>query len=159
MAAEALKVAPTLVVPDAPVRRFELPDLDTHAKWFLPRLLKEFPHLNERSAIGFLRGIIYSNEFLFLFQDHAVALAQMMQSGGLEAEPIIWERFVWVEDPTNVAHKQAAASFYDRFSKWAKQLGVRVIHIENRTDVDHEMIRARVDGKRIYETEQHYLRL
>jgi hypothetical protein len=138
------------------VRRFELPDMDRHASWFMPRFLKEFPHLNERSAIGFLRGIIYSNEFLFLFQDKGVALAQSMGSGGLEPEPIVWERFVWVEDPANVEQQKAAAFFYPRMEKWAKGLGVRVIHVENKSDVGHELIKAQMG--RIYETSQKYLR-
>src|SRR5215468_6993166 len=94
------------------VRRFELPDLDHHARWFMPRFLKEYPHLNQRAAIGFLRGIIYNNEFLFLFQDNAVARAQLMHSGGLEPEAIVWERFVWVENPADAAQTHAASSFY-----------------------------------------------
>ena len=140
----------------AEVRRFELPDLDRHGKWFLPRFLKEFPHLNERSAIGFLRGIIYSNEFLFLFQEKGVALAQAMGSGGLEAEPIIWERFVWVEDPTNVEQQKAAAFFYNRIEKWAQTMGTKIVHVEMKSDVPHEMIKAQVG--RVYETVQKYLR-
>jgi hypothetical protein len=156
MPAEALK--PVLLPPAffAEVRRFELPDMDHHARWFMPRFLKEFPHLNERSAIGFLRGIIYSNEFLFLFQDRGIALAQAMGSGGLEAEPIIWERFVWVEDPANIEQQKAAAFFYPRMEKWAKGLGVKVIHVENKSDVGHELIKAQVG--RVYETAQKYIR-
>lgn len=140
----------------AEVRRFELPDLDTHAKWFMPRFLREFPHLNERSAIGFLRGIIYSNEFLFLFQEKGVALAQAMGSGGLEADPIIWERFVWVEDPTDTAQQQAAAFFYVRFIKWAEGMGTRIIHVENKSDVSHDLVKARAG--RVFETAQRFLR-
>ena len=157
--AEALKVAPARpleAVFFVEVRRFELPDLDHHGKWFLPRFLREFPHLNERTAIGFLRGIIYSNEFLFLFQEKGVALAQAMGSGGLEAEPIIWERFVWVEDPTNVEQQKAAAFFYNRIEKWAQTMGTKIVHVEMKSDVPHEMIKAQVG--RVYETAQKYLR-
>jgi hypothetical protein len=156
MPAEALKpVAPPPVV-YAEVRRFELPDLDTHARWFMPRFLKEYPHLNERSAIGFLRGIIYSNEFLFLFQEKGVALAQAMGSGGLEAEPIVWERFVWVENPADAGQQQAASLFYSRIAKWAKGMGVTKIHVEENSDVPHDMIKAQCG--RIYETQQKYIR-
>lgn len=156
MPAEVLKpVAPPPVL-GSDVRRFELPDMDRHAKWFMPRFLKEFPHLNERSAIGFLRGIIYSNEFLFLFQEKGIALAQMMSSGGLEAEAIVWERFVWIEYPEDVGQQQAAAFFYPRFAEWAKRMGVGVIHVECKTDVPHEMIKARVG--RVFETSQKFIR-
>jgi hypothetical protein len=155
MPPELKPVAPPPVV-FAEVRRFELPDLDAHGKWFLPRFLKEFPHLNERSAIGFLRGIIYSNEFLFLFQEKGVALAQAMQSGGLDGEPIVWERFVWVENPADASQQQAAAFFYGRIAKWAKGMGVTKVHVEENTDVPHDMIKAQCG--RIYETQQKYIR-
>lgn len=156
MPAEALKPLAAPPVLFAEVRRFELPDLDTHAKWFMPRFLREYPHLNERGAIGFLKGILYSNEFLFLFQEKGVALAQAMGSGGLEAEPIIWERFVWVEDPADAGQQQAASFFYPRFIKWAEGLGTKVIHIENHTDVSHDMIKARAG--RVFETVQKFIR-
>ncbi len=155
--AEVLKTASPALVLGADVRRFELPDLDHHARWFLPRFLQEFPHLNERAAIGFLRGVIYSNEFLFLFQDKGVALAQSMGSGGLEDEAIVWERFVWIQDPANTAQQQAAAFFYNRIVKWAVQLGAKVVHIENKTDVPHDMIRAQAG--RIHETQQKYIKV
>ena len=156
MAEQALKpVAPPAVV-FSEVRRFELPDLDRHGAWFLPRFLKEFPHLNERSAIGFLRGIIYSNEFLFLFQEKGIALFQSIGAGGLDAEPIIWERFVWVEDPTSASQQQAAAFFYTRVRKWAEGLGVTKVHVEEHTDVPHELIKTQVG--RVYETAQKFIR-
>ena len=154
--AEILKpVAPPPVI-GADVRRFELPDMDRHARWFMPRFLTEFPHLNERSAIGFLRGIIYSNEFLFLFQEKGVALAQAMGSGGLDAEAIVWERFVWVEDPTDVAQQQAASFFYVRIAEWAKRMGTGIVHVECKSDVSHDLIKAKVG--RVFETSQKFIR-
>src|SRR5579864_7199026 len=104
--AEALKVTPAPLVLHAEVRRFDLPDIDRHGSWFLPRFLKEFPHLNERAAIGFIKAVLYSNEFLFLFQEKAVALFQSVGSGGLEPQEIVWERFVWVESPTDAGQQQ-----------------------------------------------------
>jgi len=155
MAEQALKPVPAAPVLYAEVRRFELPDMDRH-KWFLPRFLKEFPHLNERGAIGFLRGILYSNEFLFLFQEKGAALAQSMGSGGLEPEPIVWERFVWVEDPADTAQQQAAAFFYPRIAAWAKTMGVSKVHVEEHSDVAHELIKAQVG--RVFETAQKFIR-
>jgi hypothetical protein len=161
MPAEALKpVAPAPVL-FAEVRRFFLADLDRHRSWFFPRFVKEFPHLNERSAIGFLKGIMESNEFMFLTLHentlkNGVALAQSMGSGGLEAEPIVWERFVWVEDPANVEQQKAAAFFYPRIVKWAQGLGTKVIHVECRSDVPRELIKAQAG--RVFETAQAYLR-
>jgi hypothetical protein len=157
--AEALKVAPAPApIPlFAEVRRFDLPDIDRHGAWFLPRFLKEYPHINERAAIGFIKAVLYSNEFLFLFQEKAVALFQAVGSGGLEPQEIIWERFVWLQDPNDVQQQQAAAQFYVRALKWAQQKGVEIVHTELSTDVPRDTIKA-VAG-RVFETTQAFLRV
>ena len=155
--AEPLKVAPAPTVLYSEVRRFDLPDLDRHAAWFLPRLIKEYPHLNERSAIGFLRSVLYDNTYLFLYQEKGVALAQVLGAGGLDAEGVVWERFVWVADPTDEGQKTAAASFYPQMLKWAKQLGIDVVHVENKSDVPRELIKSAAG--RVFETAQAFLRV
>jgi hypothetical protein len=155
--AETLKVAPIPPVFSSEVRRFDLPDIDRHGAWFLPRFLQQFPHLNERAAIGFIKSVLYSNEFLFLFQDKAVALFQSVGSGGLEPQEIVWERFAWVENPTDAGQQQAAAAFYPRALKWAQQKGIDVVHVDNSTDVPREVIKAAAG--RVFETTQAYLKV
>jgi hypothetical protein len=156
MAEASVAVVPPAISDE--VRRFELPDLDRHAKWFMARFLQAFPHLNERLAIGFLRGIIYNNEYMFLFQEHGVALAQMMQDHALGAgTPVIWERFVWVEDPTDVDMQKAAATFYTRFVEWGQRMGVRTMVLEESSDVPSDRIKALVG--RVFERTQRYARL
>lgn len=148
---------PAPIVLGSEVRRFEIPDLDRHAAWFMPRFLLSFPHLNERQAIGFLRGIVYSNEFHFLFQERGVALAQAMGSHALDGDPIIWERFVWVADPENKDQIEAAAFFYDNFGTWAKRKGIERIIVEQQSDVPHELVRSHLG--RIYSVEQKIARI
>lgn len=152
-AAEVL-IAPT-ALPE--IRRLQIPDLDRHAGWFLPRFQKTFPHLNQRQAIGFLKNVIYDNEFLFLFQNNAVAMAQAMSAHGLDASTIIWERFVWVADPTDQDQLEQASHFYTEFLTWAKRKSVAIVHIEENTDVPHELIRSRVG--RVLNTEQKFVKL
>lgn len=157
---EALKVAPVPVTASggqAETRRFELPDIDRHGSWFLPRFLKEFPHLNERAAIGFVKSILYSNEFLFLFQEKSVALFQSVASGGLENQEVIWERFVWLEEPNDAKQQQAAAQFYVRALKWAQQKAADVVHVECSSDVPRETIKNAAG--RVFETQQFFLRV
>lgn len=157
---EALKVAPVPVTASggqAETRRFELPDIDRHGSWFLPRFLKEFPHLNERAAIGFVKSILYSNEFLFLFQEKAVGLFQAVGSGGLEPQEILWERFVWLQNPTDVEQQKAAATFYVRALKWAATKGCDVVHVECSSDVPRETIKNAAG--RVFETQQFFLRV
>jgi hypothetical protein len=155
--AEALKVTPAPVVIHAEVRRFDLPDIDRHGSWFLPRFLKEFPHLNERAAIGFIKSCLYDNEYLFLFQDKGVALFQAVASGGFDPAGIVWERFVWVESSTDAGQQQAAAAFYLRALKWAQQKGIDVVHVDNSTDVSRDLIKAAAG--RVFETTQAFLRV
>lgn len=147
MAVAAVQERPTVeppkVIPE--IRRFELPDLDRHARWFMPRFLEKFSHLTERQAVGFLRGVLYENQFLFLFWDHGVALAQTMNDHALAGQkPIIWERFVFIEDPKNPVHQQAGSYFYEHMARWAKRQGVEVIRLENATDIPHELIKERL---------------
>jgi hypothetical protein len=142
---------------DPMVRRFELPDLSRHGKWIMPRLLQAFPHLNERSAAGFLSSIIYNNEHLFLYQPHGVALAQVVSSHTLMPKPVIWERFVWVEDQQDKDQINAAASFYDHFAKWGKAMDVEIMIVEELTDVPHELIKTKVG--RVFSRQQQFARL
>lgn len=158
MAVETTMVAkPAPIVLGSEVRRFELPDLDRHSLWFMPRFLKNFPHLNERQAIGFLRGVLYSNEYLFLFQEKGIALAQAVGSHALDASSVVWERFVWVEDPENKMQVEAASYFYERFGEWAKRKSISTVLVDQQTDVSDELIKARIG--RIFTTEQKFARV
>jgi|SRR5215475_9732825 len=131
------------------VRRFELPDLDRHGGWIIKRLLNAYPHLNERQLAGWLRGLIYSNEFLFLFQEHSVALAHAVRPDILTPRTMVFEKFVWAQSPEHVVE---AAFFYERIKVWAKQQDAEQIIVEEQTDVPHEMIYkalGRVNERRI----------
>lgn len=134
------------------VRRFERPDIDKHAAWFIPRLLKSFPHLNERSAFTWLLSILSSNEFMFLYLDHGVALAQAVQYG-LRAEAVVEEQFVWIEDPLDKDMQNDAAFVYSHFYEWAKRKGLPVLIVEENSDVPHEAV-AKILDKRLFERKQ-----
>ena len=126
---------------DAPsMRRFELPDLTNHGGWITKRLLTAFPHRTAQDLAGWLRGILYSNEFLFLYQDHGVALATVTRAHPLEPRPIVQEMFVLVEE----GHVQEGAVFYDWFVRWAKAQSIDTIAVEALSDVPHDMIKERV---------------
>jgi|ERR1700681_2630375 len=146
----AVKAAPPPLVP---IRRFEVADLSKHGGWIMRRLQKAYPHQNDRSMAGWLREIIGSNEFLFLYQEHAVALAQTLRTSTLDAKPIIMERFVFAEE----GHVDAAAEFYGEFALWAKRQEVTTIVVEEMSDVPHEMIRERLG--RLFTRQQVFARL
>ena len=152
------ELAQVLPVDHAPVRRFELPDLHKHAGWLVPRLLKTYTHLNERSVLGWLQNILYNNEYHFLYQDHAIGLAQSMSAHTLSGLPVIHERFVWCEDPKNAEQQRQASHFYSEFARWAKMQGANTMIVEENSDVPHEMVRDRL-AKRVFERTQKFAKV
>lgn len=153
MAESALK----FVSPAPVIRRFDTADLSKHGAWIMPRMLKAFPHLNERGVATFLQNIIYNNEYLLLYHDNGVALAQVMSAHSLDAKPIVHERFVWVQDPEDKEQVKNATGFYHEFLKWAKSQSAEVIIVENNTDVPHEMIKEKLG--RIFTRQQQFARV
>lgn len=124
-----------------PVRRFDLPDLTRHGGWMIERLKLAYPHLTDRELQGWLRGIIYSSEFLFLYQPNSVALAQTVHHN-LAPKAIVQERFVFCEDKANSEHVDEAVLFYAEFKRWAKARGCDVVIVEELTDVPHKKLEA-----------------
>lgn len=139
------------------IRKFQLPDLDRHGRWILPRMASAWPHLNERALVGFLRGILASNEFLFLYQPHGVALAQMIGTHTLSPKPIVQERFVWVEDRDDKEQIANAALFYDRIRDWAKSARVETVIVAELSDVPIDLIKERLG--RIFNRQQQFARV
>lgn len=149
------------IVEDRPLpftRRFERPDIDKHAEWLFPRMLKTFPHMPEfRNVQTFILNILPVNEYIFLVQDHAVALAQIARIG-IDPNPVIEEIFVWCADPGNIEQQEDAAHFYTHFAELAKRRGIATIIVDQNTDVPRNLI-ADATGKRVFDTKQSYLRM
>ncbi len=139
------------------VRRFDLVKLNSHGRWVLPRLMEVYPHLTERSAAGWLATLVNNNEFLFLETDDAVGLAQAVQAHMLQQKPIVQEHFVFCRERENKEHRTQAAGMYDRFAAWAKSLGAEILVVEERTDVPHELIKARLG--RVFQRQVQFARV
>lgn len=154
MAEAALKLVET---PAPTIRRFNSADLSKHGAWILPRMLQTFRHLNERGAASFLQNIDYNNQFLMLYHETGVALAQVMSAHSLDAKPVIYERFVWVQDKNDYTQVRHAANFYTEFHRWAKQQSVEVMIVEENTDIPHEMIKEKLG--RIFTRQQQFARV
>lgn len=149
-------IAPVLT---AAIRRFELPDLDLHGGWIKERLLKQFPHLNDRIVIGWLKGMLYSSETLFLYQPNSVCMAQIVKLHTLDPAPVVQERFVWCRDPNSAAHQAEAAEFYERIMAWAMHQSAGAVIVEEATDVPREMIQSKLGNKRIFNRQQAFVKL
>jgi hypothetical protein len=152
------EAAQVLVIDDgSSLRRFQVPDLDRHQGWLLPRFKAAYPQVTDRERAGWLRGIIYQNEYLFLFQDSCVALFQVMRGHTLAPQAVIMEHFVWCEDKDNAEHQAQAANFYSEVQTWAKHQGAGTIIVEINSDVPHDMIKERLG--RLFTRQEIFARL
>jgi hypothetical protein len=138
-------------------RRFELPDLSRHGGWLLKRFLVLFPDMTEKYIAGYLSGLIYNNEHLFLYQEHAVALAQLVHSPGIKPAKVVQERFVWVEDKTDKQQSEFAADFYTHMKLWAQRIGAERIIVCENSDVPKSLIENRLG--RVFDTKVSHVRV
>jgi hypothetical protein len=125
------------------VRRFNLAEMSEQLPWILPRLLKAYPNQNQRSIIGWLNTVIDQNEFLCLYQPHAVCFAERVALDRLSGKMIVREIFVWCEDPENISHVHAAAEFYPMLADWARHQGIDKVIVCEKTDVPAEEVRKK----------------
>jgi hypothetical protein len=139
------------------VRRFEPADLSRHGPWLLKRFAVIFPDMSEKYFAGYLSGLIFDNEHAFFYQDHAVALAQLVHSPGIKTVKVVQERFVWVEDRNNKDQLENAADFYTHIKLWGtRQSAERLIVCES-SDVPKPLIEARLG--RLFDTKVTHARV
>ena len=132
------------------IRRFEIADLSKHGPWLMKRFLAKFPEMGEKTIAGYLNGLIVNNEHIFLYQDHAVALAQIVFSPGIKPVRVLQERFVWVENREDKDQLSDAADFYDQFKQEAKRRDVERIIVCEDSDVPKTLIEQRLG--RLFDT-------
>ena len=119
-------------------------DLSQHGPWLMKRFVAKFPDADERYIAGYLSRLIYDNEHLFLYQPHAVALAQIIHSPGIKPIKIIQERFVWVQDRADKEQLENAADFYSEMKLWGKRQNAERIFACEDSDVPKPLIVARI---------------
>jgi hypothetical protein len=141
------------VAPPPVTRRFDIADLNKHGGWILKRIQQARPTLSDPQIMQWLKSIIYSNEFLFLYQEHGCALAQTVREETLAGTPVVKERFVFAEE----GHTEGAAEFYTHILWWAKNQGVATIVVEEMTDVPHDAIKEKLG--RLFERKQVFARV
>ena len=122
----------------------------------MPRLTAAL-ELPEQRVGAWLRSMIDSNEHLFQWQPHSVALAEVQRVNGLADKPIVRERFVFAENPDDLTHVKEAAGFYDEFRRWAKSLGAEIILVEELSNIPHDLIKEKLG--RIFTREQKFARV
>jgi hypothetical protein len=141
----------------ADIRRFYPADLSAHGPWILKRLMQMFPEADEHWLAGWLRGTIFDNAHLFLYQEDAVCLAQVITLPSIKPVKAVQERFVWVKDKSNEDQLEAAADFYEDMALWARGLRIERLFVCENTDVPKEEITKRIG--RIFDTKVCHVRL
>lgn len=137
--------------------RFSLNDLTVHAEWFIPRLLKVYPHLNERSVATWLRGVMDQADLFFQAGATGVSCVALVHPDTFTSRAVVQERFTWVADPTNAAQVDEALAFYDGIQRWTKGLGIDVLMLSEHSDVPAEALRTKF--KRIYTRQTSFLKV
>ena len=135
------------------VRRFGTADLDKHGGWIMRRMVQVFPNQTERGLAGWLRETVNSNSSLFLYQEHGVALFQVLSVHSLEAKPWVWERFVFAEE----GYVPEGAEFYHHAKVWCEAMGINTMIVEQMTDIPHDLIREKLG--RLYQRTQVFAKL
>lgn len=152
---ENQKIMESVKAPSAvprPPRRFFIPDIDRHP-WIVDRLTKQYG-ITDRQAIGWLRSVTESSEFLFFYSENAAALAEVTRQHTLAVEPVLTVRFVWCHDPANKDQIVEAALFFDEFAKWARNKNITTIMLEDDVmDVPRDMIRETKNLGRLFRRE------
>lgn len=151
------ELAEKLELQPSPIRRFGVADLTEQGPWIMARLLKAYPNQNQRSVIGWLNIVIDQNEFLCLYQPHAVCFAERVATDRLSGKMVVREIFVWCEDPENALYIQAAARFYLFMTDWAKQQGIDKVIVCEKSDVPIEDVRKQFT--RLHEIKTHFARV
>jgi hypothetical protein len=139
------------------VRRFEPADLSKHGPWLLKRFATIFPELPEKLVAGYLSGLIFDNEHAFFYQDHAVALAQLVHSPGIKTVKVVQERFVWVEDIKDKDQLENAADFYSHIKLWGTRQNAERLIVCESSDVPKQLIEARLG--RLFDTKVTHARV
>lgn len=139
------------------IRRFFLPDMDRHP-WLVQRLTEQFK-ITDRQAIGWLRSLIESPEFNFMYSDNCAALFEVTRQHTLAVKPILTERFVWCKDPEDKAQQAEALLFYVDAVRWAKNKDIDVIIVEENSDVPHEIVSKIPALGRVFEKKQWFAKV
>jgi len=139
------------------LRRFDLGDLQTHGEWLVARLREVYSYLPPKEIAGWIRGILESNEHMFLRNENSVGCAQLTRTQ-FALKPSVRVNFVLARDFGNGAHVAEAALFYHEFKRWADNVGAGEIVLGILNDISREDIR-KIIGARIFSREEWFAKL
>ncbi len=134
-------------------RRFFGSDLEEMGPWLLTRLKAKYANLNELNYVGFFRGCMSGNEWLFLRTDHAVGLANLRYE---PLNPVAYVEEVFVlckEGPEpRRAQQEEMLDIYRHFRDWMESHGARLSILDRFTDLPLGMLKKEFEGRLRTET-------
>ena len=123
------------VLSTSEIRRFDLADLEPLGTWLYERLKERYPHLNTIMFPTWVRQWIASNEYLFIRNDSAVALAEVCRNS-MDMLPWVREIFVYAKEDAD----EDGVALYHAIRDWAINLDAVRIIVGEDTDISLEMI-------------------
>jgi hypothetical protein len=134
-------------------KRFYLPDLQTKGTWLLGRLKEFYKNSSEIELLSWLRGVMTSDQFLFVHTENAIGLAQITREA-LSAKPKVKELFVLCASEDDY---EQGAYLYSVLRDWAAAVGASEFIVETFTDVPRDMIKLRAGG--MFKRDQVFVKL
>lgn len=135
------------------VRRVQRPDLDNLGAWLIKRLQERHTEATPAQIMGWLRGCLASNEFLFLRTARACALAQFVRQP-LEPQPEAWEIFCFVMAEGD---EHEADVIYPRMASWASNLNASKLWIGIWSDIPAKRAAGKIGRQHHTKCQQHVL--
>lgn len=137
------------------IRRVERVDLEMMAAWLVKRLQERHTEAGYGVIMGWLGGLLASNEYFFVRTARAVALAQVVRLP-LEVQPEVHVRFCFCMAEED---EHEAADLYPRMASWAANLNASKIFLAGWSDITFKRAGARIGRNTQLKTPEHYVLL
>lgn len=141
----------------APLRRLDPADLNFHAPWLLDRMAAVFNYLDSRQRYGWLNSMIFSPDYMLLFQENAVGCAQLNRAMSLEPVPVVQERFLFVRDPRDKEQVNDALGMYDEFMRFGKLHNATTFVLYEKSDIPIELVKKHLG--RVFDRQISYVKI
>jgi hypothetical protein len=118
------------------IRRFALADIPGWCPWLLEQLREKWPTISETTLVAKIRGWNAGNEFLFIRNDLAVALAVVLRDN-MDGRPYVRAIFAFARDGAAQSSpgEHAIIALYRHMAEWAKSMRAIRVYFGGRSDV------------------------
>jgi hypothetical protein len=130
------------------IRRCTLADMPEWEAWLIGRLRQKWPTISDVSFRGKLNGWNASNEFLFIRNDLAVALAIAMRDN-MDGRSYVRAIFAFARDGAAQSSpgERAIVALYRHMREWAKSMRATRVYFSGRSDIGLSRRRTLLSAK------------